>query len=156
MPKLSFHWLSISLARCENKSSARNLVCFQSVLQAQYRGFVLLLAMAVPCSWAAGLKSWGAGALHWCYCNLMGQGNKDRRYMRLWSSEEQKHKPLCFDSPGERWKCLAPNTSSGDALVLVKVFSLNIVPLLWSTYVTSTFGRSVGMLGVDALCSAHC
>lgn len=52
---------------------------------------------------------------------LRGSWTSTGGYVRLLCREEERHKPLCFDSPGERWECLAPSISSGDALELAKV-----------------------------------
>ena len=42
-----------------------------------------------------------------------GRGTGAGDGTRLRSTEEQRHQPLCFSSPGERWQCLAPAVSSG-------------------------------------------
>ena len=49
-------------------------------------------------------------------CVLLHPGAEERGQeadKALRSTEEQRHKPFWFGSPGERWQCLAPAVSSG-------------------------------------------
>lgn len=80
-------------------------------LQTQYRACGLVLATAVPCSGAMGLKGWGAPTVG--PVTPQGRGTGAGDWTWLSSTEEQRHKPLCFGSPGKRWQCLAPAISSG-------------------------------------------
>lgn len=80
-------------------------------LQTRRRACGLVPATAVPRSWALGLEGRGAPTVGSVTLRGRGTGPGDRT--RLRSTEEQRRKPLCFGSPGERWQCLAPAISPG-------------------------------------------
>lgn len=61
--------------------------------------------------------------------------------MRLGFTEEQRHKPLCFSSPRERYQCLRCGLVSAE--------------LLQSGGGTCASGRSMRRPSLDALCSAQ-
>lgn len=83
-------------------------------------------------------------------------------------------KLLCFDMPGGRWECVAPNTFSGDAPLLANVFSienhlLGVIcmcfiysvgdpceALSWMHFVTHSHSLLVrGVAGVSECISVH-
>lgn len=104
---------------------------------------------SLPRSWATGLK---ARAAHAVGCRGVGAGDGTR----LRSTEEQRHKPLCFGSPGQRRPCLAAALSSG--VLCIKwssCFFRNSPTLVGCGAVTGVPGRSVCCPTVDALCSAQ-
>lgn len=80
-------------------------------LQTWYRACSLVLAVAVPCSWAMGLKGWGTPTVG--PVTPWGRETGAGGQTRLRSMEEQRHKPLCFSSLGKRWQCHAPAIPSG-------------------------------------------
>lgn len=92
-------------------SAGPNYLLHPEALQTQYRACSLVLAMEVPCSWAMGLKRWGAPAVD--PVTPWGRGTGTGDWTRLRSIDKLRHKPLCFGFPHERWQCLAPAISSG-------------------------------------------